>query len=390
MLLISNCSSDSIANGFNKHKVIGSENDSVQSISLDEATDSIEFPISIILPIAICTNESSTILYDYSESVIKVLNSNGTYKVFDPMGSGNERLSGTYFNNVGYSGKDLIISSGSSIQKYFLDEEIFSTSIDTFEQCSDFTFKFNELFIDEFEGDSIIISLDGIPCINTPRGNTPFTVDEFKSIKFARVKNLSLNESNYTFRIPISNPIIDKQKLYVSTNPKLTYHNGKNRFYAIISPTPYLYEYKLDISLMEFKLINTWKINLPSIDIPINFTLNKGIDTELIDKNLKYNPEIKLVEAINDHIIVLYRPSKNTDIANIADSKFPHHYLLAIINIETEEVKVYAVDYNKMSYLGCQENGDMLFYDKLSSERSNQVISIVKKINMNSLTNKEI
>ena len=353
-------------------------------LEINDIQKTTNFDLSISLPIPICTNDSSLILYDFSDSKIKMLNRNGFSIAIHPLGNGDNTLGGAYFEGVGFSlAKDkLLIGSNTIIKEYDLLRQKFGNQKDEFSDCPSFNDYFSEIIHLDIQGNEIMISQHGEPCINAPRDGMAFSVYEFASIQFLRINSLSKNKVVYTFNIPPQNQILGNGQLYVETRPLLSFNKKTGSFFAIINPTNQLYEFRLNPSNLEFELLKKWNLDLPHCNLPVNYTLNSGIDRELTDEAMKYNFELKKIKAVDDYTVLSYRPSKSRAVKDLRETKFPHHYLLAILNHKDESTKVYSLDYEKIDYLGCLDNGDLWFYDIEGSEMSNTLVSKIKIVNI--------
>ncbi len=360
------------------------ENEMITELDINRLDTKLVLSIGITLPVVLASNESSIIIYDYGDSMIKILNEKEC-KIFSSLGTADNVQGGAIFTGIGFSLKSpftLNVSSESNIRRYDLNEEAFKGDIDEYKDCSSFNKYPSEIFEIAQNSNTLLISQNGIPCINTPRDNKGFNIEEFKSIRFLRITKD--DQVNYTFNIPNDNEIIEENSLFVKTFPLISYDKENKYFYGLINPTNQLLKFKIDDKSLEMVVEDEWKIDLNSFKQNIEYTLNKGIDRSLTELNREHNSEITLLKAVKGKIIILYRPSIPIGEAN--NHKHNHHYYLCIFDTLTENKTTYALDYNKVFFLNCLDNGDMWFYNIEESELSNSVSTVINSININEMS----
>ncbi|NRB62290.1 MAG: hypothetical protein HRU40_04530 [Saprospiraceae bacterium] len=378
--MLSSCKLDKSNSG---KELPNTDMSSIQQLDITKNSNKIVLPIGISLPSVLASNENSIIVYDYGDSMIKLLNEKGC-KSFLPLGSADNTQGGAIFTGIGFSAKSpstLNVSSETNIRGYDLEKGLFTTDINTYEYCSAFNNYPSEIFEIVQKDDTLLISQNGIPCINTPRNNRGFSVEEFESIRFMQIKEN--DKINHTFKIPDNNEIISKDKLYVKTFPLITYDYVNKYFYSMINPTNQLLKIKIDNNTLEAVVENEWNIKLKSYDQNVDYTLNKGIDRSLIEQNLTHNSEIIMLKAVDGKIFIQYRPSIPKEELN--NFKYNQHYFLCIYDTISNNKITYALDYTKIFFLNCLDNGDLWFYNIEESELSNSVTTIINTINMNDL-----
>ena len=337
LIMLSSCKLDKSNSG---KELPNTDMSSIQQLDITKNSNKIVLPIGISLPSVLASNENSIIVYDYGDSMIKLLNEKGC-KSFLPLGSADNTQGGAIFTGIGFSAKSpstLNVSSETNIRGYDLEKGLFTTDINTYEYCSAFNNYPAEIFEIVQKDDTLLISQNGIPCINTPRNNRGFSVEEFESIRFMQIKEN--DKINHTFKIPDNNEIISKDKLYVKTFPLITYDYVNKYFYSMINPTNQLLKIKIDNNTLEAVVENEWNIKLKSYDQNVDYTLNKGIDRSLIEQNLTHNSEIIMLKAVDGKIFIQYRPSIPKEELN--NFKYNQHYFLCIYDTISNNKITYA------------------------------------------------
>jgi len=266
---------------------------------------------------------------------------------------------------------------------YDLDQKLFTSDVNTYEDCSSFNKYPSGIFEIVQNGDTLLISQNGRPCINTPRDNKGFSVEEFMSINFLQVKKH--DQIKYTLKITNNNEIINENKLFVKTFPLITYDKVNKYFYCLINPTNQLLKFKIDDVSLEAVLEDEWELELPLYEQHVDYVLNNGIDRSLVDLNIEHNAELTTLKAVKGKIFILYRPGIPQ--GELENFKYNQHYLLHIYDIKTNKKITYALDYTKIFFLNCLDNGDMWFYHIEESERSKSISSVVYSVNIDDIFN---
>ncbi len=386
VLLFQSCISDDNSVLDNKRVVVRSDYE-ITPLIVSDIPKVFSIPVGIAIPIPICTNDSSILIYDYGDALIKHITEREIVS-FSPLGSADNKLGGAFYRSIGFStnSNELLISSEIGVQSFTLSSKVFGEYLDNYEHCSSFSNRFAQIVsfsLPESE-DIYIVTQNGIPCINNPREGK-FYLDEFMAIRFLKIKSLKDGRQNYTFSIPIENEIIKDSKLFGRIKPFISYNKNNQRFYAVINPTKQLYEFRFDPKKLELEQTRVWNMNLPFTNLPIDYTLNNGINREIVGKVLKYNFEYQQIKAVGKYVIISYDPSKSTEFKEIENAKYPNHSLLAIINLEEADANIFSLDYNEVNFLGCLDNGELWFYNLADSENSNIIETQIHKINIDSL-----
>jgi hypothetical protein len=379
--------SDNENTNLDETKIIGLNDNKIISLSISNLENStkLNFDVPLILPDPICSNDSSIMIFDVGDNKIKQLYLNEKFSMFDPLGNGPSKLGGSIFKGVGYSimnSNDLLLGSDTNIKGFNVlsnsfDEEV----LDYFPQCINFSPAVSEIFNIKSGSDTLVISQNGEPCIVLEMAENSFSIKDFKSIKFLRIKPKNREFAELGLSIPDKNDIIVKNELFVRTELFVSYNENRKSFFAVINPTNHLYEFKLDPNNFNFELKNTWNLNLPYSEHPINYTLNNGINRELAQDNLKYNFQINLIKAFDKYLVLSYIPSKSTHFSNSSEAPYASHYLIALFNLEDEKLKVFSLDYNEIYFLGSTNNGKLWFYNIVESEKGKSTVVQVLEIN---------
>lgn len=340
----------------------------VVPLNIENTTYLSTFTMPLVLPSPIASDSSSILLYDHGQGRIKQFDSSGKVYAFNALGEGDNRLGCNYFLALGYFDEStLLIGCESKIKKFNLSNNSFENEIDSFEECPAFGGVLKEIFFLQLHGETLLISVNGTPCINIPREELPFTKSEFESIKFLRVKSLTTTIEKNTFNIPPDNPILEQELYHASTECHLSFNSINRRFYAMINPTNYLYEYDLNSDL-EFQLTNTWKLNLPHTELPVEYILNNGHKADQGQLSMEHNFELRSIKAIDSLVIIAYRPSKPLDKTDKDYEDNQNKDFLAVVNLKSQETRVFSLDYRDIYYLATLDTGDMWFYNIGASE----------------------
>lgn len=378
--------SDKGKKSLDETKTIGFNDEKILSLSISslENSDRLSFEVPLILPDPICSNDSSITIYDVGDNKIKQFYINGNFSVINPLGDGPQRLGGSYFKGVGYSimdHNDLLLGSDTNIKGFNVLSNSFDEKLlDFFPQCINFSPPVSEIFNIRSGNDTLVISQNGEPCIELEMAKNSFSISDFKSIRFLRIKAKNKESAELGLSIPDGNDIIVKNELFVKTELFLSYNEKRESFFAVINPTNHLYEFKLGEKNFNFELKNTWNLTLPYSEHPINYTLNNGIKRELANDNLKYNFQINLIKAFDKYLVLSYIPSKSTLFSNTSEAPYASHYLLALFNLEDEKLTVFSLDYNEIYFLGSTNNGKLWFYNLIESEQGRSTVIQVLEI----------
>ncbi|MGY6521819.1 MAG: hypothetical protein ACXIUD_08835 [Mongoliitalea sp.] len=355
------------------------------SVSSLVKSEKLIFEVPLILPIPICSNDSSLIIYDVGDNKIKLLNLNQSFSEFNPLGSGPSRLGGSYFRGVGYSMKSsnhLLVGSETNITRFNIGSQSFDEKpIDKFPQCINFSPGFSEIFNVRSGNDTLVISQNGIPCLEIGMAEKSFSIQDFESINFLRIKPENKESVNLTLSIPSENEILLKNDFFVKTELFLSYNTKSNSFFGMINPTKHLYEFRLDSNTLNFELMNTWNFELPYSEQHVKYTLNNGIQRELTQDNLNHNFKIDFIKAFESYLVLTYIPSKSTHYSSSSEAPFATHYLVALFNLENEKLTVFSLDYNEIYFLGATNNGMLWFYNIIESEKGKSTVVHVLNIN---------
>lgn len=388
-LQVQSCGKDRNAPFFNLNKNVIKNERKIIHLKNEFLKNEIVFPGSLVLPLPVCSNNSSVILYDYKESLVKHFQESGKVISFNPLGTESSRLGGGVFKDIGFAAKNkdsiLLVGSEKNIRKYYPNRNAFGNDVDRFEDCRSFNNFLSEIIQLNFGNKTVTISQNGIPCINAPRNGKPFALDEFKAIRFIRSISDRNTEPVYSFPIPPDNEIITNEKLYVKTAPIFTRNNTSGLFYAVINPTSYLYELNLDSVSLEFNVINSWELDLPYADNVVDYTLNKGIDRKKTSIALRHNVQFEILKAIKNSVVISYKPSFPIEPGRTDEAKYSHHNFLAIIDLNKRILRTFYLDYQKLVFLNCLDNGNLWFYKLEDSEQSDEICTIVGVISIEQL-----
>lgn len=334
------------------------------------------FSISLILPLPLISQNSSIVIFDFADKQLKQFNSSGLSDSFNPMAEGPNRLDGSFFKGVGYINNDcdsLFISSNTVVKSYDLNSKSIGDILyDTFETCPSFNNSFYEIFSFGEDRDGVIITQNGSPCYDLSNLYRSVTIENFSDKFFARVKSLKTGEEKYSLKLP--NLPLDN--IYERFNLHLTYNPSNDRFYAMLNPLTYLFEYRFDINKLEFELQNSWDLELGYSALPIDYFIEKNHNSEAADLSLDYNFEINFIDAFQDYVFISYHPSKDLSFENVDEAPLNLHNILAIVNLKDKKINTYALNYHDLQFFGATDNG-LWLYDVVSSEQGENSIFIV-------------
>jgi hypothetical protein len=335
------------------------------------------FSISLILPLPMISQNSSIVIFDFADKQLKQFNSSGLSDSFNPMAEGPNRLDGSFFKGVGYINNDcdsLFISSNTVVKSYDLNSKSIGDILyDTFETCPSFNNSFYEIFSFGEDRDGVIITQNGSPCYDLSNLYRSVTIENFSDKFFARVKYLKTGEVKYSLKLP--NLPLDN--IYERFNLHLTYNPSNDRFYAMLNPLTYLFEYRFDKNKLEFELQNSWDLELGYSALPIDYFIEKNHNSEAADLSLDYNFEINFIDAFQDHVFISYHPSKDLSYDNVDEAPFNSHNLLAMIDLKGKKINTYAFNYNDLQFFGTTDNG-LWLYDVVSSEQGeNSIFTVI-------------
>ncbi|MBA4299060.1 hypothetical protein [Algoriphagus alkaliphilus] len=371
--LLSSCDQ----NGKNKKESSGylKYNGSITELTpilFKETKDSITFNLPLILPIHIFSSDSTIMIYDLADQHLKQFYLNGNKGSFNPMQEGPSRISGANFRGVGYieNGYDnLLIATNTTIKEFNFSKGTFKEEVlDSYTDCVSFNSSFYEVFSKINDDETIFISQNGNPCYSLIDLGDSVTPENFWDKTFVRIKTNKRADSVQTLRLP---ELKNKNTLYERFRLYLTYNKESDRYYGMLNPLNYLFEYRINLNSLELELTNYWDLTLPQTDLPINYFIEKVINTEMMNKALDYNFELNFIDSFGDYIFISYHPSKDIKFDNPDDAPYSSHYFLAVLNLKDKLVRTYSLNYDEIQYFGTS-NGNVWFYDVVSSELSGQ------------------
>lgn len=227
------------------------------SISSMHNSGRLSFEVPLILPLPICSNDSSLIIYDVGDNKIKLLNLNQSFTEFDPLGNGPSRLGGSYFKGVGFSimgSNQLLLGSDKNIKGFnFSSKKFDEEPVDEFPQCINFSPAFSEIFNVRSGNDTLLISQNGKPCLELQMAENSFSIQDFEGIEFLRIKSENKESVNLGLSIPADNDLLVNNDFFVKTELFLSHNIKSNSFFGMINPTKHLYEFKLDSNTLNFE-----------------------------------------------------------------------------------------------------------------------------------------
>lgn len=339
------------------------------------------FKTPLIVPIHILTSDSSLILYDYSGGSIKQFYFNQKERSFNPIKDGPFRIEGNYFKGVGiddFNNDILFVETNESISAFNFSKNDYNRElVDKFQHCPSFNSPFHEIFTLERSNKLIIISQNGIPCYNVSNLGNEVTLKNFKEKQFVRIVSNRNGEVNYSLQlpdIPINN-LYERFRLY------LTFNQTNNKFYAMLNPLDFLFEFELDFSKLSFNLIDFWDLNLKYSELPIDHFIQENIDNNVVMRSLDFNFEINFIDSNDKYFLVSYTPSKDLIYDNPKDAPYSSHYLLSILDLKSKEIKTFSLNYNEFQFYGLSNN-KLWIYDVVESENSGDTIFKLLNIEM--------
>lgn len=337
------------------------------------------FKTPLIIPIHVLTADSSLILFDYAGSEIKQFFLDSSERGFYPLNDGPTRIEGEFFKGVGVdelNQMNLLIETNKAISRYnFLTKEYTKEVVDKYPHCPSFNSPFHEVFTLFTPKETITISQNGSPCYEVANLAKEVTPENFRNKFFVRITSASSSEVNYSLKlpdIPIDN-LYERFRLY------LTFNKSNNKFYAMLNPLDYLFEYEFDDSAMELRLTDYWKLNLKFADLPVDHFLLEEIDPIMVNKSLDYNFELNFIDSSDRFVLVSYTPSKDLIFDNPKDAPYSSHYFLAILDLRDKEIKTLSLNYDEFQFYGISKDL-MWIYDVLASEKSGDTIFKLLKI----------
>lgn len=341
----------------------------------------IEFESLLRAPLPIASNDSSIILFDFGDSRIKQLYSNGNSTEFNPFDDGPTRIEGSYLKSAGYTQdpRILLVGTGSQIKKYNTVTNMYEEEeIDSFEDCFSFSAVYSEIFYIPFKGDTLIVSQNGKPCFSPNSSNEVVSVEDFKNVNFLSIKTKSTDNPNFSPKFPSESDIVEEDKLYLKTRFLLSFNEMTNSFFAMINPSNQLFEYILTDS-KELELKKVVSLSLPFFGQPIDYSYANPDHLSIADDNLLYNSELKSIHTAGDYLIISYRPSKSLEYNDVSKAPYSSGYLLSIVDLKNGKMRIFSLNFDEFIYLGTTNNGDIWLYDVPNSEQGSS--TKIKMIN---------
>lgn len=335
--------------------------------------DSSTFTLPVINPVPILVKGSNLVIYDFAEGSLKQFNSNGFERMFYPIQEGPDRLGGEYFRGVGLIGESidsLLIGSNKEISIYnFLEQKYSNIPVDQFPHCVSFNDTFQEIFFKESGEERVIISQSGYPCYELGTLYQSVTPDNFKDKFFLRIVSSKRNEPIYTLKLPD----LKLKNLYERSRLVVTYNENDNKFYTMLNPLSYLFVYRLNEETLEMELEDYWNLGLKNSELPIDYFIEKEVNSEISNKSLDYNFELSVVDSFGEFVFVSYHPSKELKYDIPSEAPYSSHNFLAVVNLKEKKIKTFSLNYDEFQFFGAS-NGFLWIYDVESSEKSGYTV----------------
>ncbi|MFC3417135.1 hypothetical protein [Algoriphagus hitonicola] len=342
----------------------------------------INFETPLILPIPVFSRDSSVVIFDFGDRKIKQFFEGGE-RTIDPLGDGPNKIQGQIIEGVGLSSNhdELFIASNSTIRKFDFKTNSFNEEIeDSFENCDSFDAMFYEIFYKVSGKDSVIISQNGNPCFPLKELGNSFDPNDLSQKNFVRIKSINNKNYDYSLKFP-SNLSLDKA--YERFKFHFTYNEVNDRYYVMFNPLKYLYEYKFNFSKSKFILTNLFDLDLPRSNQEIEYIIKNNFGSSEISKALDYNFELQFIKSSENYVFILYQPSKDIIYDDPNEAPFSSHYFISIMDLSTEELKTYSIDYNEFQFLGALQD-QVWLYDILNSNESGK--TQIKVVSVDELT----
>ncbi|GEM_PF-2291266 len=338
-----------------------------------ENSISVTFNTPLVIPIQILTGDSTLILYDYADGGLKQFFLDSSEKSFYPIQDGPNRIEGEFFKGVGLFDSindSLLVGTNRAIVPFNTNDQKFSSNVvDRFPHCVSFNSSFYEIFFQKIGDDTIIISQNGNPCYDLGDLSKSVTLENFKDKYFVRIASANREESLYTLKLPD----FPMKHLYERFRFTLTYNEESEKFYAMLNPLTYLFEYKINEDNLEFELTNYWDLELKNSNQPVDYFIEEFVNQEVTTKSLDYNFELNFLDSYERFVFISYRPSIDLIFDNPSDAPYSSHYLLAILDLEEGNIQTFSLDYDKFQFYGIS-SGRLWIYDVVSSENSGATI----------------
>ncbi|MDN3205464.1 hypothetical protein [Algoriphagus sediminis] len=335
------------------------------------------YSIPVILPLPLASQNSSIVIFDFADKQLKQFLPGGIYQSFNPLEEGPNRLGGSFFKGVGYlDGRtdSVLISSNTMVKSYDLTTKtIGSISYDNFDTCPSFNNSFSQIFSFGTPEDGIIITQNGSPCYDLNELFSSVTLDNFSEKFYARIKSMKSGEVKYSLQLPK----LPMDNLYERFRLYLTYSPSNDRFYAMLNPMTYLFEFKFDKKNLEFELLNTWDLEMRFSALPVDYFIEEKHNTQASNLSLDYNFEINFIDSFQDQLFISYLPSKELAYENVDDAPFSSHNLLAIVDLKDKNIKTYAFNYYEIQFFGATSDGIWLYDVRTSEQGGKSIFKII-------------
>lgn len=331
-------------------------------------SDSLVFNMPLVLPLTVSTSDSTLVIYDFANESLKQFFLNSSQRALFPLQDGPNKIKGEFFKGVGLiksTMDSVLIGTNEAISFFNFEKQKFSAKAsDEFPHCVSFNSPINEIFFQRIGEEDLLISQNGDPCYDLGDLSKSVTLENFKQKKFVRIVS-SQDEIVYTLKLPD----LKLNNLYERFSLKLTYNEDNGKFYAMLNPLTYLFEYEINDRTFEFELTNYWNLNLKYSELPVDYFIEEVINPEISNKALDYNFEINFLDAIEHFVFVSYAPSKDLAFENPQDAPYSAHYLVAILDLKNGKIKTISLNYDEFQFYGVS-NGLLWIYDVASSEKS--------------------